>query len=158
MCLSSGDEAVAPTTENPAEAKDMSMKAYDMVYDLTCETGTMRYMAPEVALGKRYGLKADCFSFATVAWEILILSKPFVGMNSEEFKFRVCYQGIRPNIPSTWHSELTRILKRSWQTDPKMRVTFQEITAALQHVISSSEVPGQPDPLGQDAKVVTTCC
>lgn len=38
---------------------------------MTAETGTYRWMAPEVIEHKPYGEKADVFSFAIVIWELL---------------------------------------------------------------------------------------
>jgi len=38
---------------------------------MTAETGTYRWMAPEVIEHKPYGEKADIFSFAVVIWELL---------------------------------------------------------------------------------------
>eukprot|EP00640_Fibrocapsa_japonica_P004341 CAMPEP_0113938960 /NCGR_PEP_ID=MMETSP1339-20121228/5365_1 /TAXON_ID=94617 /ORGANISM="Fibrocapsa japonica" /LENGTH=230 /DNA_ID=CAMNT_0000942313 /DNA_START=42 /DNA_END=731 /DNA_ORIENTATION=- /assembly_acc=CAM_ASM_000762 len=40
----------------------------DEVYAMTGETGTVRYMAPEVAKGEPYNDKADVYSFSMVAW------------------------------------------------------------------------------------------
>eukprot|EP00640_Fibrocapsa_japonica_P003014 CAMPEP_0113943694 /NCGR_PEP_ID=MMETSP1339-20121228/26974_1 /TAXON_ID=94617 /ORGANISM="Fibrocapsa japonica" /LENGTH=265 /DNA_ID=CAMNT_0000948635 /DNA_START=68 /DNA_END=862 /DNA_ORIENTATION=+ /assembly_acc=CAM_ASM_000762 len=37
-------------------------------YCMTGETGTVRYMPPEVALGKPYNEKSDVYSFALIAW------------------------------------------------------------------------------------------
>lgn len=38
---------------------------------MTAETGTYRWMAPEVIEHKPYDEKADVFSFAVVLWELL---------------------------------------------------------------------------------------
>ena len=38
---------------------------------MTAETGTYRWMAPEVIEHKPYGEKADVFSYAVVLWELL---------------------------------------------------------------------------------------
>lgn len=45
---------------------------------LTGETGSMRYMAPEVANSQPYSHKAEVFSFATVLWELCAHKKPFL--------------------------------------------------------------------------------
>jgi len=39
--------------------------------NMTAETGTYRWMAPEVIEHKPYGEKADVFSFGVVIWELL---------------------------------------------------------------------------------------
>mmetsp|Transcript_6693 Transcript_6693/g.20366 ORF Transcript_6693/g.20366 Transcript_6693/m.20366 type:complete len:447 (-) Transcript_6693:327-1667(-) len=156
VCLAN-DELV----ENDDEAKCAAAAdsaAYDLVYDLTSETGTLRYMSPEVAMGKKYGLKADCYSFAIVAWELLIVSKPFVGMNSKEFQFRVCGQGLRPNLPPTWHPDLRRLFDQAWRASPADRPTIHEISSVLDSIVATARQPGHRDPLGEDAHVAVCCC
>jgi serine/threonine protein kinase len=44
---------------------------------MTAETGTYRWMAPEVIEHKPYDRKADVFSFAIVLWELLTGKIPY---------------------------------------------------------------------------------
>ncbi|KAK4562111.1 hypothetical protein RGQ29_004822 [Quercus rubra] len=44
---------------------------------MTAETGTYRWMAPEVIEHKPYDHKADVFSFAIVLWELLTGKLPY---------------------------------------------------------------------------------
>jgi serine/threonine protein kinase len=44
---------------------------------MTGETGSTRYMAPEVAESRPYSEKADVYSFAMVMWEMATLRKPY---------------------------------------------------------------------------------
>ncbi len=53
---------------------------------LTGETGSLRYMAPEVALSERYNHKAEVYSFATVFWEMACHRRPFEGFSPEIFR------------------------------------------------------------------------
>ena len=45
---------------------------------MTAETGTYRWMAPEVIEHRPYGARADVFSFGVVLWELVTLRKPWV--------------------------------------------------------------------------------
>ncbi|GMF60732.1 unnamed protein product [Phytophthora fragariaefolia] len=47
--------------------------------DLTAETGTYGWMAPEVIRHEPYSSKADVYSFAVVLWELLARDVPFKG-------------------------------------------------------------------------------
>ena len=47
---------------------------------MTAETGTVRYMAPEVATGRPYGAPADVFSLSLVLWSAVALRTPFSGL------------------------------------------------------------------------------
>jgi serine/threonine protein kinase len=46
-------------------------------YNLTAMTGTRRYMAPEVGLGKPYNSSVDIYSWALIMWYLLKLEVPF---------------------------------------------------------------------------------
>ena len=48
----------------------------DTLFDMTGETGSLRYMAPEVAKSEKYNHKADAYSWAIVSWQIMSKSKP----------------------------------------------------------------------------------
>lgn len=48
--------------------------------DLTAETGTYRWMAPEVIRHEPYSTKADVYSFGVVLWEMITKDQPFRGM------------------------------------------------------------------------------
>jgi serine/threonine protein kinase len=48
--------------------------------DLTAETGTYRWMAPEVIRHEPYSNKADVYSFGVVLWELLSRDQPFRGL------------------------------------------------------------------------------
>ncbi len=46
-------------------------------YKLTGETGSPRYMAPEIANRRPYNQKADVYSFALLFWQICELKVPY---------------------------------------------------------------------------------
>jgi len=47
---------------------------------MTAETGTYRWMAPEIIEHKPYDKKADIFSFGVVLWELLTGKIPYADM------------------------------------------------------------------------------
>ena len=68
-----------------------------------CETGTYRWMAPEVITHARYGAKCDVYSFAIVLWEITAAgAMPYPGVPALHVALGVAQSpGLRPNIPVT---------------------------------------------------------
>ena len=60
--------------------------ASDAPRKLTGETGSLRYMAPEVANSQPYNHKAEVFSFATVLWEMACHRRPFEGYSPDVFR------------------------------------------------------------------------
>lgn len=55
----------------------------DGTYQLTGNTGSRRYMAPEVATVRPYNLSVDAYSFGILLWELSALEKPFDGFTGE---------------------------------------------------------------------------
>src|SRR5210317_411979 len=52
--------------------------------DLTAETGTYRYMAPEVIKHERYQYSADIYSLSTLMWEMITREAPFKKLSQIE--------------------------------------------------------------------------
>ena len=62
----------------------------DGTYQLTGNTGSRRYMAPEVAGVRPYNLSVDAYSFGILLWELSALEKPFDGFTGEWLRLQVC--------------------------------------------------------------------
>ena len=102
-------------------------------------TGSLRYMAPEVALGKPYNLKADVFSFGILLWEILSLQKPFLGYNARIHKKIVLEHGVRPEINPKWSKNIKSLLFESWQEEINKRPHFEDISEILNNELYNKE-------------------
>ena len=61
----------------------------DGTYQLTGNTGSRRYMAPEVAGVRPYNLSVDAYSFGILLWEMSALEKPFDGFTGEWLRLQV---------------------------------------------------------------------
>lgn len=107
----------------------------DEVYHMSGETGSLRYMAPEVADALPYNHKADVYSFGIIFWELNAYKKPFDGMNREIFYARVVHGGERPPINKKWPEELSRLMTSCWSSDIEERPTFSEIVAKLDELM-----------------------
>ena len=104
-------------------------------YKMSGNTGSLRYMAPEVALSKPYNLTADVYSFGTMLWEMLSLSKPYDGFNRNMHAEMVVSQGIRPSIPMSWPFELRNIVERSWSADISQRPSMEQCYNILRRLV-----------------------
>ncbi|KAL6531916.1 Serine/threonine-protein kinase sty46 [Orobanche minor] len=101
---------------------------------MTAETGTYRWMAPEVIEHKQYDHKADVFSFGVLLWELLTGKLPYEYLTPLQAAIGVVQQGLRPTIPKHTHPKLTELLERCWQKDPALRPDFSEATRILQQI------------------------
>ena len=116
----------------------------DDVYEMTGGTGSLRYMAPEVADSRPYNHKADVYSFGILLWELLSCKKPFVGLGIEEYYEQVVYGGVRPNIDSKWHKELTHLMTRCWDAEIENRPNSQEIVTTLESISATATAKVAP--------------
>ena len=106
-------------------------KQKDGTYKMTGRTGSLRYMAPEVALCKPYNLTSDIFSFATLMWYVLELKTPYESFTAGDYKRQVCEQGYRHPIPSKWPVCLRELMKDSWKADLAKRPDFARVSNVL---------------------------
>eukprot|EP00249_Psilotum_nudum_P003097 c16427_g2_i1 orf=1010-1828(+) len=98
---------------------------------MTAETGTYRWMAPElystVTLRhgdkKHYNHKVDVYSFSIVLWELLMNRLPFEGMSNLQAAYAAAFKGTRPSLSENVDlpDELVFIMQSCWAEDPNVR-------------------------------------
>jgi len=113
----------------------LAEKAEDGLYNMTRETGTPRYMAPEVALGEPYNESADTYSLGILLWHIMSTTKPFAKYDLEMMKEKVNIGGERPKLCNKWSSEIQSTLSRCWG-DRAGRPTMIEVRTQLRDEIN----------------------
>ncbi|KAL9659899.1 hypothetical protein QQ045_024709 [Rhodiola kirilowii] len=101
---------------------------------MTAETGTYRWMAPEVIEHRAYNHKADIFSFGILLWELLTGELPYSQLTPLQAAVGVVQKCLRPAIPKDTHPKLAALLEECWQQDPALRPNFSEIIQVLQDI------------------------
>ncbi|WCJ39939.1 ACT-like protein tyrosine kinase family protein [Euphorbia peplus] len=101
---------------------------------MTAETGTYRWMAPEVIEHKPYDHKADVFSFGIVLWELLTGKLPYEYLTPLQAAIGVVQKGLRPTISKNINPKIGELLEKCWQQDPAQRPDFSEIITILQQI------------------------
>nr|XP_009406071.1 PREDICTED: serine/threonine-protein kinase STY46-like [Musa acuminata subsp. malaccensis] len=101
---------------------------------MTAETGTYRWMAPEVINHLPYDQKADVFSFAIVLWELTTSKIPYETMTPLQAALGV-RQGLRPVLPEYMHPRLLDLMQRCWEAAPAERPTFSDIRVELEELL-----------------------
>ena len=135
--------------ENLGLTADGSLKLFDFglcrcvrkrsldnqVYQMTGNTGSLRFMAPEVVLCKPYTEKVDVYSFAIVFWTIARNEEPFAGFNVASHKQRVAIGGERPKLKKSWPDDFKCLLTECWHPDSTRRPDFGQISNRLSKII-----------------------
>ena len=92
--------------------------------------GSIRYMAPEVALGKGAVFASDIFSFGIVLWELLTLELPHKKIQgTQKFWQKVATQGQRttPNCKTIQAAHLKDLQKNCREKDPQAQPSFATV-------------------------------
>jgi len=105
------------------------------MYELSGNTGSLRYMAPEVARSDPYNLSADVYGFGLLLWQICSLELPYDGMNRQEHSDLVVNGNERPEINPGWSTPLRILMKRAWESDPLARPAMDSIYKILRREI-----------------------
>ncbi|KAM7509180.1 hypothetical protein LguiA_019633 [Lonicera macranthoides] len=117
---------------------------------MTAETGTYRWMAPELystvtlrhGEKKHYNHKVDAYSFAIVLWELIHNKLPFEGMSNLQAAYAAAFKNVRPsaeNLPE----DLALIVTSCWREDPNARPNFTQIIQMLLRYLSTNS-PTEP--------------
>lgn len=98
---------------------------------MTAETGTYRWMAPEVIEHKPYNEKADVFSFGILLWELLTAKVPYSDLTPLQAAVGVVHKGLRPVVPDSLPPRVSELLRQTWRTQPENRPSFKELQVML---------------------------
>ncbi|XP_023540301.1 serine/threonine-protein kinase HT1-like [Cucurbita pepo subsp. pepo] len=105
--------------------------------DMTGETGTLGYMAPEVLDGKPYNRRCDVYSFGICLWEIYCCDMPYPDLSFADVSSAVVRQNLRPDIPKCCPSSLANVMKKCWDGNPSKRPEMDEVVKMLEAIDTS---------------------
>lgn len=117
--------------EMPASSRGRRCSSLEKTYCMTGCTGSLPYMAPEVALFMPYNLLADVYSYGIILWEIFSLCPPFKGMNSWSMYQNVMRNGHRPKISNKWPKMVSQLMRHCWAQETNERPDFHAVERTL---------------------------
>ena len=109
-------------------------------FKMTGETGSYRYMAPEVFRHEPYNLKVDVYSYAMIVFQLFECICPFHSTDPIVAARNAAMTGKRPEFPtkdslSEADAALRRLVVDCWDGDPEKRPAFVEIIARLEELL-----------------------
>mmetsp|Transcript_18777 Transcript_18777/g.30765 ORF Transcript_18777/g.30765 Transcript_18777/m.30765 type:complete len:717 (-) Transcript_18777:78-2228(-) len=110
-------------------------------YKLTPNTGSLRYMAPEVGNKWPYNFLADTYSFGIMLWEVSSLQRPFENYTPNEIRDMVMKWGERPKVKEDWPDRVKQLMTTAWDSSFRKRPTMEAFRDALEEeVMEASHV------------------
>ena len=117
------------------ELKEKDLIEEPDMYNCTGQTGSRRYMAPEVVQCMNYGFSVDIYSFAVLFWEVFSDQSSFEKMDNKKHFEQVVLKRKRPNVKKMNISGKTSILQslieKAWSHTPTDRPSIQAICNTL---------------------------
>jgi serine/threonine protein kinase len=129
---------------------------FDTVYQLTGCTGSLRYMAPEVALCQPYNERVDVYGFGIILYELLTGVTPFTGMSKAAFMKKVVKEHNRPHTKYDDYGKEVRasgkiidLMMRCWDPVFSNRPSAKEVYNILcqEECLHQSSQSGKGRPL-----------
>lgn len=109
---------------------------------MTGETGSYRYMAPEVTRHSHYTEKADTYSFALICNEIFTDERPFEFQIAAVVALDVVRKNLRPSQKKIKNERLKKIIARCWDPNPDLRPDWDEVISELKLAQTEMEKKG----------------
>eukprot|EP00934_Nitzschia_sp_Nitz4_P003068 Nitzschia sp. Nitz4//scaffold39_size137210//54112//56685//NITZ4_003197-RA/size137210-processed-gene-0.112-mRNA-1//-1//CDS//3329550377//3058//frame0 len=125
------DFGVATEVEGTVSPGDLEEGSKHPVRNLTGETGTYRWMAPEVIRHEPYTTRADVYSFAIMLWQFVTHEEPFMDVSAMDAARLVGMERKRPSLPSKTPATIARAIEVNWSDDPKNRWPMEKVAEAL---------------------------
>ena len=106
---------------------------------MTGETGSYRFMAPEVFRHEPYTETVDVYSYGMILFYLLDGKPPWPFSNGLVAVREASYEGKRPAMPRNWDQRLQSLLQACWNENSQIRPNFQTILNTLNEYASEYE-------------------
>ena len=103
---------------------------------LTRDTGSPRYMAPEVFRGIPYNETCDVYSFGLILWQCLELVPPFNSFDLKKMESKVYNGKETPKLNTRWSERLRKLFQNCWSRDFEKRHCCERVMDILKEEIA----------------------
>ena len=104
---------------------------------LTAETGTYRWMAPEVVNHEQYSRPADVFSYSMILFELLTHEIPFSDLPPVLAASAIGVGKQRPVLPHGTPPSIASLMEQCWASEPSNRPSFDSIDKHLALIVGA---------------------
>ena len=126
--LISAEDTIKITDFGLAKFSPIKNKFLDDKYVMTGETGSYRFMAPEVYRHEPYNQAVDVYSYALICYWLFTGVRPFATIKDPivAVKYAALEHG-RPNSSIIKDQKVRAIIEQSWSEQPDSRPSFSQI-------------------------------
>ena len=105
----------------------------DQNFTMTGETGSYRYMAPEVFRHEFYGPAVDVYAASMIFYQLFSFQQPFAGLNPVDAAKLASMEALRPTMQQgLMPKELARVVRAMWDPDDSARPDFLRVIEMLE--------------------------
>jgi len=101
-------------------------------FRMTGETGSYRFMAPEVFRHENYTETVDVYSFAMIFYFLLSGKPPWPELNGLNAVTKAAMEADRPIVARNWDMSVSNLMQECWAENPTARPSFATISEKLQ--------------------------
>jgi serine/threonine protein kinase len=114
-----------------AKVRPDPKKGEEDTFLMTGETGSYRFMAPEVYKHQPYTEAVDVYSYAMILFYLLDGKAPWPYLNGLVAVRKASDEGDRPPLPRHWDQRLQSLVQECWDENPQVRPPFSKILQTL---------------------------
>jgi len=116
--------------DNEETMREESPKLNDQ-FRMTGETGSYRYMAPEVFRYEQYDETVDIYSYSMILYFIFVGHPPWPQWSGHKAVSLASLHGNRPDVPRHVDLRITSLMKMCWHENARARPSFTQILEIL---------------------------
>lgn len=114
-----------------AKSLEYEKRLHNSLYKLTGNTGSCRYMAPEVFKCEPYNESVDLYSFGVLLWQIMSTETPYENFNLRMLRDYVINEEYRPKTNDGWPKVITSLMQDCWSSDIAQRPNAKTAKSVL---------------------------
>ena len=104
-------------------------------FTMTGETGSYRYMAPEVFRHEFYGPSVDVYAASMIFYQLFSFQQPFYGLNPVDAAKLASLESLRPALQhGIMPDDLAKVVRSMWDPKDSNRPDFLEVIERLEPI------------------------